>query len=193
MSDSTVSLPPQRRNWPQSLPFYYGWVNVIVGSFAMVATLPGRTNGLSLVTEPLLKDLSIDRVRFAHINLIASLAGAAFSMPCGRLIDWFGVRSVLVVVTLALGASVVGMSTATGLLSLLGWLILVRGFGQTALSVVSVAAIGKWFGRRLGAAMGLFAVLLTFGFIGSMLAMEAGVKHAGWRDHGRTRAGSCWG
>ena len=180
MSDSRIPLALERRSWPQSLPFYYGWVNVIVGSLAMTATLPGRTNGLSLVTESLLKDLSIDRVRFAHINLVASLVGAAFSLPCGRLIDRFGVRSVLVVVTLGLGLAVVGMSYAAGPWSLLAWLILVRGFGQSALSIVSIAAIGKWFGRRLGAAMGVFAVLLTFGFIGGILTLEAALKHAAW-------------
>ena len=26
-------------------PFYYGWVNVVMGALAMTATLPGRTLG----------------------------------------------------------------------------------------------------------------------------------------------------
>ena len=85
MSQSPLALP-RRRTWPESLPFYYGWVNVIVASVAMTATLPGRTHGLGLVTEPLLRDLAIDRVLFAHINLIGSLAGAAFCIPIGWLI-----------------------------------------------------------------------------------------------------------
>lgn len=172
----------QRQAWPHSLPFYYGWVNVVIASAAMTATLPGRTHGLGLVTEPLLQDLNIDRVLFARINLVGSLVGAAFCIPVGWLIDRFGVRSVLVAVTMALGLSVAGMSACEGPASLLLGLILVRGFGQSALSVVSVAAIGKWFNRRLGAAMGVFAVLLTFGFIGSVLAMGAAVEQWGWRQ-----------
>ena len=51
------------------------------------------------------------------------------------------------------------MGEATGAFSLLSTLIL-GGFGQSALSVVSMAVIGKWFSRRLGLAMGAFAVLL---------------------------------
>jgi len=50
-------------------PFYYGWVTLGVAALAMVGTLPGRTQGLGLVTEPLLRELRIDRVRFAEINL----------------------------------------------------------------------------------------------------------------------------
>ena len=33
---------------------YYGWIVLGVAALAMVGTLPGRTQGLGLVTEPLL-------------------------------------------------------------------------------------------------------------------------------------------
>jgi len=48
---------------------YYGWTNLAVAALAMVATLPGRTQGLGLVTEPLIADLGIDRVTYAGVNL----------------------------------------------------------------------------------------------------------------------------
>ena len=48
---------------------------------AMVATLPGRTHGLGLITEPLLADLGLDRVPFAALNFWATLLGAAFCLP----------------------------------------------------------------------------------------------------------------
>ena len=48
---------------------YYGWVVVGVAALAMVGTLPGRTQGLGLITEPLLRDLAVDRVRFAGDQL----------------------------------------------------------------------------------------------------------------------------
>jgi len=172
---------PSGRSWPARLPFYYGWINVIVAALAMTATLPGRTHGLGLVTEPLLRDLLMDRVVYARINLVASLLGAAFCLPVGWLIDRRGVRTSLVVVTAALAISVLAMSVASGTISLLVTLILVRGFGQSALSVVSMTIIGKWFSRRLGLAMGLFAVLLTFGFIGSVVGMGGAIEAWGWR------------
>lgn len=173
------SLEGPARHQPR--PAFHGWLNVIIASVAMTATLPGRTHGLGLVTEPLLIDLDIDSVLFARINLAGTLIGAAFCLPVGRLIDRFGVRSVLAAVTLALGISVVAMSASLGAISLLLGIILTRGFGQSALSVVSIAVISKWFTHRLGLAMGVFAVLLTFGFIGSVLGMGAAVERWGWR------------
>ena len=55
---------------------YYGWVVLGVAALAMVGTLPGRTQGLGLITEPLLRDLGLSRVDYAQINLVATLIGA---------------------------------------------------------------------------------------------------------------------
>src|SRR5918998_617945 len=90
-------------------PLYYGWVNVGVAALAMVGTLPGRTQGLGLITERLLVDLRIGRVEFAQINLWATLAGALFGLGVGRLIDRWGSRAVLTAVAAGLGAVVVLM------------------------------------------------------------------------------------
>jgi predicted MFS family arabinose efflux permease len=179
--NSGAQILQVRRSWPASLPFYYGWINVLVASIAMTATLPGRTHGLGLITEPLLADLHLDRILFARINLIASLIGAAFCIPAGWLIDRYGVRSVLVGVTLTLAAAVVGLSECHGVTSFALALVLVRGLGQSALSVASMAAIGKWFNARLGIAMGAFAVLLTLGFIVGVLGMGEAIRSWGWR------------
>jgi len=40
------------------------WVHIVVAALAMVATLPGRSHGLGLVTEPLLADLHLSRVEY---------------------------------------------------------------------------------------------------------------------------------
>ena len=45
------------------------WVHVAVAALAMVLTLPGRTHGLGLFTEPLLKSLSLDRESYGFLNL----------------------------------------------------------------------------------------------------------------------------
>lgn len=48
------------------VPFYYGWIIMVMAALAMVGMLPGRTQGLGLITESLLKDLNLDRVTFAQ-------------------------------------------------------------------------------------------------------------------------------
>src|SRR5580693_2007563 len=160
---------------------YYGWANLAMAALAMVATLPGRTQGLGLITEPLIADLHVDRVTYATINLWATLIGAAFCLPCGRLLDRYGSRIVVTLTVLFLGATVVGMRTMQGLAALSIAITLTRGFGQSALSVVSLALVGKWFARRLNLAMGVFALLVGIGFIAAFPSVGAAVLKYGWR------------
>jgi MFS family permease len=161
--------------------FYYGWVNVGVASVAMSATLPGRTYGLSLIKEPLRSDLNISDLRFNVLNFWAIVLGSVLCFPAGRLIDRLGGRAMLVAVAVTLGLSVLLMSRAAGESELFVTLTCVRGLGQGALSVVSIALIGKWFKRRIGPAMGVFAVLLALGFILPIFAVGEVVKARGWR------------
>jgi MFS family permease len=148
----------------------------------MVGTLPGRTQGLGLITEPLLADLRIDRVSFATVNLWATLIGAAFCLPCGRLLDRFGSRAVLTTVALGLGASVIAMRSVEGVAAAFVTVTLTRGFGQSALSVVSLALVGKWFARRLNYAMGVYSLLVGVGFIIAFPSVGEAVLKFGWRS-----------
>src|SRR5678815_1535485 len=132
-----VAILPKPPGAIARVPFYYGWVVMSVAALAMVATLPGRTQGLGLITESLLKDLRLDRVTFAQMNLWATLLGSLFCLGVGRLVDQLGSRVVLALVSLCLGGVVLAMSHTTAITSMFVWLILSRGLGQSALSVVS--------------------------------------------------------
>jgi MFS family permease len=163
------------------LPIYYGWVIVAVAALAMVGTLPGRTQGLGLITEPMLADLSLSRSGFATMNFWATLLGALCCLPVGRALDRFGSRVVLVFVAAGLGLTVLAMSqlaTASGLLVLL---ILTRALGQSALSVVSISLVGKWFDRRVSMAMGLFSVMVGFLFAIAFGVVGVVIEAEGWR------------
>jgi len=161
----------------------------------MVATLPGRTHGLGLITEPLLDELQLGRVSFAALNFWATILGALFCLPVGWLCDRLGVRIVLGVVLAILGGVVLWMAnlpktdTAVALPSVefssgFAWLsvplmlfvlvLLTRGFGQSALSVVSLTLLGQASGSKPGAWVGLYSFLVAVGF---MVAF-GGVKYA---------------
>ena len=160
---------------------YYGWVVLVIAALAMVGTLPGRTQGLGLITEPLIRDLGVDRVRLAQINLVATLIGAAFCFGIGRLLDRYGSRFVLASVALLLGVVVVALSAVRGALGLLVLITLTRGLGQSSLSIVSLAMPGKWFRRRLTLAMGIYAIVMSIGFMVAFPAVGALVLARGWR------------
>ncbi len=164
------------------LPFYYGWVNLLIAALAMVGTLPGRTQGLGLITEPLLKDLQLSRVAFANINLWATLIGALFCLGVGRLLDRVGSRIVLTIVSLLLGTVVLLMSGVTGILWLACLITLTRGLGQSALSVISLTMVGQWFGRRLNLAMAIYTILMSIGFMIAFPVVGNIVASGGWRS-----------
>ena len=167
---------------PARVPFYYGWVNLVFAAIAMVATLPGRSVGIGLITEPLIADLGLSRLDFAEKNFWATIVGALFNIFCGAAIDRFGVRSVVTAVLFILSVLVLAFSrmTTAGIVLLIA-LTLMRGVGQSALSVVSLTMVGKWFVRRLSIAMGIFAVLMSVGFAVAIVIAGGVVLEHGWR------------
>jgi MFS family permease len=147
----------------------------------MVGTLPGRTQGLGLITEPLMAELRIDRVTYAEVNLWATILGSAGAVSVGHLIDRFGSRAVLTVVALSLGAVVCLMSQASSLPSLTASITLTRALGQSALSVVSLAIVGHWFVRRIDSAMAVYSVATSAGFMTAFPLVGSLVQRWGWR------------
>jgi MFS family permease len=153
----------------------------MVAAAAMVGTLPGRTQGLGLITEPLLADLGIDRISYAALNFWATLIGAAGALGIGYAIDRLGTRGVLTTVLLTLGLVVIVMSRATGYGELAVWITLTRAVGQSALSVVSLAIVGHWFVKRIDTAMAVYSVAISVGFMAAFPLVGYAVQGFGWR------------
>lgn len=160
---------------------YYGWTMLLLAAAAMVGTLPGRTQGLGLVTEPLIADLAISRVDYAQLNLWATLIGSVFAIGIGRFIDRFGARVVLTAVVFTLGAVVCLMSQARSFWTLALAVTLTRGLGQSALSVISLAMVGQWFVRRIDTAMAVYSIVMSIGFMAAFPIVGTLVQSRGWR------------
>jgi MFS family permease len=160
---------------------YYGWIVLLIAAAGMVGTLPGRTQGLGLVTEPLLADLGISRVDYAQLNLWATLIGSGFAIGIGRFIDRLGTRVVLTAVAMALGVAVIVMSGAQSFWALAIAVTFTRGLGQSALSVISLAMVGQWFVRRIDIAMAIYSILLSVGFMIAFPVVGSLVQSWGWR------------
>lgn len=167
------------RPFPRWMP----WVQVLLAAIAMVMTIPGRTQGLGLITEPLLQDttLQLGRTQFAWLNLAATLCGSLFAIPFGWLIDRFGIRIMLVVNALLLGLATWYFAMASEVVSFFSGMLLMRGLGQSALSTSSLTLIGKWFPRRVTVAMAVFGIISTIGFIALFMAVGEMVRISGWR------------
>src|SRR5262249_2474045 len=135
-------------------------------------------------------DLRLDRVTFSLVNLWATLLGAAFCVPTGWLLDRVGGRVVLLGVTLGLAATVLAMGQADpgwGALLIPGLFVLVlltRGLGQSALSVVSLALMGGAVGRRGGLGVGVYSFVTALGFMAAFATVKYVLEkwEPGWRS-----------
>ena len=160
---------------------FYGWFVLLVAAAAMVGTLPGRTQGLGLITEPLIADLGIDRVTYAGLNFWATILGSTAALAMGHAIDRFGTRNVLTMTAVLLGLVVCAMSGTRTAAELAIWLTLTRALGQSALSVVSLAMVGHWFVRRIDGAMAIYSIVMSIGFMIAFPTVGAVVQIWGWR------------
>ena len=162
--------------------FFYGWLVAGVAALAMVGTLPGRTQGLGLVTEPLLADLGLDRDDLRHAELLGDdhrrgrrpgrRPAARSARQRASCSPWSRSPS---------ASSCASMSQVTRSSALAVAITLTRGLGQSALSVVSIAIVGHWFVRRINIAMAIYSVVLSVGFMIAFPVVGALVQSCGWR------------
>lgn len=153
---------------------------VVIAALAMVATLPGRSQGLGLISEPLLLDLGIDRVRYAEINLWTALAGSLFAVGFGHLLDRWGAW-ILGPLMVALASVVMCFSTVSALPGLVFGLWLLRGLGQSALSAGSLSLVGIAARDRAPSIMASYSILLSLGFMVAFPVVGVAVRSVGWR------------
>ena len=153
---------------------------LLLASLAMVATLPGRTVGLGLITEQLLVDLGVTRSSYAELNLWATFLGALFLFGTGPALDR-SLRWTTTAVLAAFSGAVFWLAHLPGPGLLLPVLILTRGLGQSSLSLSAVAIVGKSFKKKLSTAMGVFAVATSLLFVAAIPSVDSLLGQLGWR------------
>ncbi|MFO0884684.1 MAG: MFS transporter [Pirellulales bacterium] len=159
----------------ESLPWWSATRAVLAAAIIMACTLPGRTHGMGIITTRLLESFEgLGEVGLANINLVATLVGSLLCIPIGWLLDRVRISTVALVCILGLGGAVWGMCQSHTLLALAISITLTRAIGQSMLSVISLAVIGKSFPRRPGAIMGGYAIVMTM-----MMAVWTG--YLAWR------------
>ncbi len=97
---------------------------------------------------------------FRFAELLGHVDRCCLLLAGGWLFDRYDQRLILIGNLLLLGLAVLGMSAAHTWMTLFITLILTRGLGQSALSVVSLTIVAKAFEpRRVGLAMAWYAIL----------------------------------
>ena len=146
------------RTWVSRTPFFYGWVILIVASFAGFMSGPGQTYGVSVFVDPMIEDLNLSRTLIASLYAAGSLTAAASMIVVGQLLDRYGARVVLMSVTILFGIALLWMSSVRGGLELYVGFAAIRTLGQGSLTLIPTALVTLWFVRRRGRVMPVFFV-----------------------------------
>ncbi|MCC9607783.1 MFS transporter [Blastopirellula sp. JC732] len=178
-SESTHAAKP---DWVvRAIPFFYGWMILPISMVAQFATSPGQTYGVSLFNTHFSRDLALSPldVSFAYMwgTIIASLPMSLI----GGIADRFGLRSSMTIVVLIFGGSCLFMSQVSGVWTLFLGFLLIRMFGQGALTLLATTSVDMWFRQRLGFAVGIRNLSMPIALALFPLMSESLIENIGWR------------
>lgn len=166
-------LPGNRPFDPRRVPFYYGWVIVVVGTIGAVASLPGQTAGVSVFTDDLIATTGLTRLQLAIAYLIGTGTSGLLLGAGGRAIDRYGSRVVAFGATLSLASTLLGLSLIGPMNTAVGLVVMSVGFGclrfsgQGLLTLSSRTMVAQWFDRRRGLVTAVSSAVVSFSFAGA--------------------------
>lgn len=167
---SSKKSPGTRPFDPRKVPFYYGWIIVVVATIGAIASVPGQTAGVSVFTDDLIDTTGLTRLQLAIAYLIGTGTSGVLLGFGGRAIDRYGSRVVALGATLGLASTLLGLSMVGPMGTAVGIAVMSLGFGclrfsgQGVLTLASRTMVAQWFDRRRGLVTALSSAFTSFSF-----------------------------
>jgi sugar phosphate permease len=161
---------------------YYGWIIVVVGFLAHIASAFSISSTLSVFLKPLSSDLGISRGTFSLIRSGEILIGAAAAPVVGTLMDRYGGRWLMAAGGLISGAGFICLGQAQGFIQfmLVRWLLISPGDSLMGSMVVNVS-ISRWFVRMRGRALAIAGMGHGLAKVCMPVAAATLLLYVGWR------------
>ena len=179
---------------PARVPFYYGWVVLVVGSIGVLASVPGQTAGVSVFTDELTATTGLTRLELSIAYLIGTGASGFLLPRAGRALDRYGSRRVALVAVVGLAVTLGGLSMVGPMTTALGVVTMSVGFGclrftgQGLLTLSSRTMVSQWFERRRGLVSSASNAVMSFAFAASPALLLALIEVDGFRTAWRILA-----
>lgn len=158
-----------------------GWRILALAVLTGALTGPGQTIGIAVFVDSFIADLDLSRSAVATAYSIGTLTAAFFLPSVGRLIDRYGVRTMMSIIGVLFAVVLGLMSGVQGFVTLALGFVGIRLLGQGSLTLVSTVAVTLWFEKRRGFVLGLLAtgtgMLMSLVPVGSNSLIE----WLGWR------------
>jgi MFS family permease len=163
------------------LPFFYGWIVVVVATFAMfAATLTGGA-GFSVFIAPMSRDLGWSRSTLVGALTIGTIVGALLAPFAGRLIDAYGARLALTLCGAGIALTLTAVANVTTELTFLLAYGAARAIDMGALNLAVTTAVANWFVRMRGRALGIATAGNALGVMLLVPLIQWMIDGPGWR------------
>lgn len=147
-----MSIQRKPTSLPWHPPFFYGWVIVGIASLSMFFSGPGQTFTISVFIDSYIRDFGWSRTTVSTIYSIATLGAGLMLFVVGRLADRFGLRAMMVTISLLLGFACLWNSFVVNLLMLFFGFFMIRLFGQGSMTLLPQTLVPQWFVKKRGRA-----------------------------------------
>ena len=138
--------------------FFYGWIIVGVANLGIFSSGPGQSHTFSVFVGPISRDLEMSTTSIASAYGLATLI-AAFLLPhMGKLIDKYGSRLSLIIISIILGFSCIFFGAVSNFLMLTVGFGFLRFFGQGSLMLGCANMVSQWFDNKRGFALSIMAL-----------------------------------
>ena len=172
----------QPRDWIVSrVPFFYGWVMLPIVLMIQVASAPGQTFGVSVFNPYIRRALDLSHSEISGAYMLGTFLASLPMIYVGALMDRYGPRRILVGVVLLFGLACVGLSQATGLVTVFLSFLMLRMLAQGSMGLLTANTLAMWFNARLGFAAGIMTAVGAVSMGGIPTLNLWLIQSFGWR------------
>lgn len=136
---------------------HYGWI-ILAITFITLLLVQGIRLSFGAFIEPWEESFQSSRTQITLVSLISYLVFAVLQPFIGRLIDKIGMKKIVIISVLTVGAALLFTTFASKpwhLIILYG-IVASIGFGGTS-NVIGTLVVAKWFTKKKGLAMGIMS------------------------------------
>ncbi len=164
------------------VPFFYGWVILVVSALAIFISSPGQTFLISVFIDPVISELGWSRTLVSSLYTAGSLTAGVAVIFVGRLLDRYGARIMLLAVGVPFGLAALWMSAVDNPVKLYFGFAALRTLGQGSLGLITSTLIALWFVRLRGRAMAIGGIGGAIGMATFPIMAHALISYTGWRN-----------
>ena len=143
---------------------FYGWIVIAAGTLLM-ATCFGISYSFSVYFSSLQSEFSWNRAATSGAFSLYLLLTGVFSILCGRAVDRYGPKPVVVIMGMISGVSLILTAQVQSLWQLYFTYSVLLAAGTGGMYIIVMSTASRWFTRKRATAMGILGAGASLGTV----------------------------